>query len=178
MLLGEVWVISPFITCVPVPAAKVPADAATSSPPLPATIVLTESVYVLVEPEVTVVGPLRVMLGAVPLLWHEVQVDPVLPEKPEIPPLLAAAGKAKTSTIRVTSAIHNKPMTRQVALRCGKFVRGDGGTVFRAAKNGREFLSFTVASFLSAAAWRVTAASGGRRMQLSERLNPSGSKHT
>jgi multisubunit Na+/H+ antiporter MnhC subunit len=41
VLLGELCTISPLDTLVPVPAAKVPAEAATSTPPLPDVIVLT-----------------------------------------------------------------------------------------------------------------------------------------
>jgi len=134
---------------VPVPAVNVQADAATSTPPLPATIVLTEMVYVLVEPEVTVVGPLRVTVGAVPLLWHEVHVDPFFPEKPEIPPLLAAAGSEKKSAIIVTSAIQDSPMARDVSRRCRIIVGMNArGTGFAVARAGRRFLSSTVASFL------------------------------
>ena len=40
----------------------------------------------LVEPEVTVVGPTILTVGtAVPVLWQRVQVVPLFPEKPEIP---------------------------------------------------------------------------------------------
>lgn len=46
----------------------------------------------MVEPDATVVGPLRVTVGGVPVLWHEVQVDPLFPEKPVIPLLEALAG--------------------------------------------------------------------------------------
>ena len=46
----------------------------------------------MVEPEATVVGPVRVTVGGVPVLWHEVQVEPLFPEKPEIPLLEALAG--------------------------------------------------------------------------------------
>jgi hypothetical protein len=53
--------------------------------------VLTEIVYVVVDPEATDVGPVNVTFGAVPELWHDVQVEPLLPENPEIPPLLALA---------------------------------------------------------------------------------------
>jgi hypothetical protein len=34
----------------------------------------------LVDPEVTLVGPVKVTLGAVPELWHDVQVVPLFPE--------------------------------------------------------------------------------------------------
>jgi hypothetical protein len=44
-----------------------------------------------VDPEATVVGPVSVTVGGVPLLWQDVQVEPVLPENPEIPPLEALA---------------------------------------------------------------------------------------
>jgi hypothetical protein len=33
-----------------------------------------------------------VTVGAVPLLWQPVQVDPFFPEKPDIPLLVALAG--------------------------------------------------------------------------------------
>jgi len=47
----------------------------------------------LVEPEVTVVGPVSVMVGTLVLeLWHVVHVEPLFPENPEMPPLLAFAG--------------------------------------------------------------------------------------
>jgi len=48
-----------------------------------------------VDPEATVVGPLSVTVGGVPLLWQDVQVEPALPENPEIPPLEALAGIGK-----------------------------------------------------------------------------------
>jgi hypothetical protein len=44
VLLGELWTISPLETLVPVPAANVPAEAATSTPPLPEEMTLTEMV--------------------------------------------------------------------------------------------------------------------------------------
>jgi hypothetical protein len=51
--------------------------------------VLTLRVYEFVDPEATEVGPVKVTVGAAPELWQEVQVDPFIPEKPEIPLLLA-----------------------------------------------------------------------------------------
>jgi hypothetical protein len=98
---------------------------------------------------VTVVGPLRVTVGAVPPLWHEVHVDPFFPEKPEMPPLLAAAGSGNKSAIIVTSAIQDSPMARDCSRR-RRIVFGmdAAGTGFTAAKAGRKFLSSTVASFL------------------------------
>jgi len=74
-----------------VPAANVPAVAATSSPPFPAVSTLTERVYVLVVPDVTLVGPVRVMVGmlVVLVLWHILQVEPLMPDIPEMPLLLA-----------------------------------------------------------------------------------------
>jgi len=45
-----------------------------------------------VDPDATVVGPLRVTVGEVPVLWHDVQVDPLFPEKPVMPLLEALAG--------------------------------------------------------------------------------------
>jgi hypothetical protein len=50
----------------------------------------------LVEPELTLVGPLSVTEGAVPLLWHEVQIELLFPEKPEMPLLVALAGTEQT----------------------------------------------------------------------------------
>jgi hypothetical protein len=44
VLLGALWTISPLRTFVPVPAVNVPAEAATSRPPLPATPPLTVTV--------------------------------------------------------------------------------------------------------------------------------------
>ena len=110
--LGEVCVISPFKTLVPVPAANVPAVAATSSPPLPAVSTLTESVYVLVVPDVTLVGPVRVMVGilVVLVLWQFLQVEPLMPDIPEMPPLLARAGTAAYTNANVTSAAHTTLM--------------------------------------------------------------------
>src|ERR1700757_50717 len=68
VLLGALCTISPLRTFVPVPAAKVPADAATSTPPLPAVPVLPAIGYVWVDPEATGVGPVMVTVGAGPLL--------------------------------------------------------------------------------------------------------------
>jgi len=82
-------VISPFKTLVPVPAMKVPIVEATSRPALPEPP--TVRVYVFVEPEVTEVGPVSVTVGLAPVLWQLVQVEPVFPEKPEMPLLLAFA---------------------------------------------------------------------------------------
>jgi hypothetical protein len=41
------------------------------------------------------------------LLWHEVQVDPLIPENPEIPPLLAFAVEGQHMGIKTRIAIHN-----------------------------------------------------------------------
>jgi len=60
---------------------------------------------VFVEPEATVAGPVSVTVGGVPELWHDVQVEPVLPETPEIPPpeALAEIGQQITaSAVRIT----------------------------------------------------------------------------
>jgi hypothetical protein len=47
----------------------------------------------LVEPEATLVGPDSVIVGTfVLLLWHRVQVEPLLPENPEMPLVLALTG--------------------------------------------------------------------------------------
>jgi hypothetical protein len=53
-----------------------------------------------------VVGPLRVIVGALPLLWHEVQVETFIPEKPAMPLLLAIAGNGAKSAASVTRTIH------------------------------------------------------------------------
>ena len=62
----------------------------------------------MVEPEATVVGPVRVTVGGVPLLWHEVQVEPLFPEKPEIPLLDALAGIDEQMTANVTRMIETQ----------------------------------------------------------------------
>jgi hypothetical protein len=38
------------------------------------------------------VGPVIVTVGAVPLLWQDVQVEPLFPENPAMPLLVALAG--------------------------------------------------------------------------------------
>ena len=45
----------------------------------------------MVDPEATEVGPVSVTVGTAVVLelWHKVQVEPLLPENPEMPPLLA-----------------------------------------------------------------------------------------
>jgi hypothetical protein len=49
-----------------------------------------------VEPDATLVGPVRVTVGLLVLpLWQDVQVEPFIPENPEIPLLLAWAGTAQ-----------------------------------------------------------------------------------
>ena len=54
----------------------------------------------LVDPEATLVGPVRVTVGLLPLLWQEVQVEPFIPENPEIPLLLACALTGTRATDR------------------------------------------------------------------------------
>jgi hypothetical protein len=71
------------MTWVPEPAVNVPVLAATSRPPFPPPP--TVRVKVAVDPELIDVGPVHVTVGAAPVLWHEVQVEPVFPEKPEMP---------------------------------------------------------------------------------------------
>jgi hypothetical protein len=66
VLVADVWVTSPPITCVPDPAVNVPVLAATSRPPLPPPP--TVRVKFTFDPDVTEVGPLQVIAGAVPLL--------------------------------------------------------------------------------------------------------------
>ena len=49
----------------------------------------------MVEPDATLVGPVMVTVGLLVLpLWHDVQVEPFIPENPEMPLLLASAGSA------------------------------------------------------------------------------------
>jgi len=97
---------------------------------------------------VTVVGPVKVTVGAEPLLWHEVQVEPLFPENPEIPLLLAVAGMGDTRERRVTSPIHDIPMIGNRRCRFRLMVLGDDGTDRTTSRTGRKFLSSTVASFL------------------------------
>jgi hypothetical protein len=78
VLVDALCVISPFNTFVPAPAMNIPAVEATSNPPFPPGP--TVRVKLAVVPELTEVGPIQVMAGAVPLLWHPVQVDPFFPE--------------------------------------------------------------------------------------------------
>ena len=80
VLLGALCTTSPLSTLVPVPAANVPPEAARSIPPFPAVTVLTLSVYEVVDPDATEVGPVRVTVGDAPELWQEVQVEPFIPE--------------------------------------------------------------------------------------------------
>ena len=59
----------------------------------------------MVEPENTVVGPLITTVGLVaPVLWHMVQVEPLLPEKPEMPFGYARAEEEKQLTANTTRA--------------------------------------------------------------------------
>jgi hypothetical protein len=100
---------SPFMTCVVDPAVNVPAEAATSKPLFGVPLLL--KVYVLVVPETTVVGPLIATIGsAVPVLWHIVQVEPLLPDMPEIPLGYACAGSAarQITATRITFATQRR----------------------------------------------------------------------
>jgi len=46
-----------------------------------------------VEPDATLVGAVMVTVGLLVLpLWQDVQVEPFIPENPEMPLLLACAG--------------------------------------------------------------------------------------
>jgi hypothetical protein len=78
VLVAEACVISPFSTFVPAPAVNVPAVEATSNPPFPPPP--TVRVKLPVAPELIEVGPIQVMAGAAPVLWHIVQVEPFFPE--------------------------------------------------------------------------------------------------
>lgn len=66
-VLGVECTSSPLETLVPVPAVNVPAVEATSRPAFPV-VPVNVKVKVFLEPEVTVVGPLRVAVGLVPVL--------------------------------------------------------------------------------------------------------------
>jgi hypothetical protein len=64
---------------------------------------------VLVDPEATEVGPVSVTVGTlVLLLWHEVQLDPLIPEKPEMPLPVALAAAGQHMGISSKRAIHNQ----------------------------------------------------------------------
>ena len=59
----------------------------------------------MVDPEVTVIGPLMTTVGSVvPELWHIVHVDPLLPEAPETPFGYARADVVKQITASETRA--------------------------------------------------------------------------
>jgi hypothetical protein len=57
-----------------------------------------------VEPEATAVGPVRVTVGGVPVLWQPVQVEPLFPETPVMPPLDALAGDERQIIANITMA--------------------------------------------------------------------------
>jgi hypothetical protein len=69
-------------------------------------------VYILVEPDVTLVGPVNVIVGifVALVLWHMVQVEPLLPENPEMPPLLARAGTGEYNRAKINNVAHTRPM--------------------------------------------------------------------
>ena len=50
------------------------------------------------EPDVTVAGKAIVIVGLVPALWHWVQVVPLLPEYPAMPPGYAWAEVGSNAT--------------------------------------------------------------------------------
>jgi len=75
-------------------------------------------------------------------------VEPLFPEKPEIPLLLAAAGKGDNREMRVISAIHEIPMTGTLCSKFRLIAFGNDGTSRMKSRTGRKFLSSTVASFL------------------------------
>jgi hypothetical protein len=60
-----------------------------------------------VDPDVTEVGPLQVIAGAVPVLWQEVQVEPLFPEYPETPPGYALAGVVKEAIIHAARKMNS-----------------------------------------------------------------------
>jgi hypothetical protein len=168
VLLGALCTISPPSTFVPVPAANVPAEAATSTPPLPDVTVLTEMVYVLVDPDATDVGPVSVTAGAVPLLWHDVQVEPLLPENPEIPLLLAVARLDEQMIANARKMIQVNPYVRYCwsLFDCLICMKTDGGIDPAATglQDNGDVLSATVASFLGRRMAHY-GRPGGRRMQ-------------
>jgi hypothetical protein len=70
-----------------------------------------------VEPEVTVIGPLIVMVGlVVPELWHIVHVEPLLPDTPEIPFGYANADLEKQITENTISAATERGSFRCIIL--------------------------------------------------------------
>ena len=103
----------------------------------------------MVEPEVTVLGPVSVTVGAVPLLWHDVQVEPFLPENPEMPLLVALTGTDELMTTNVSRATQCNAIAPNLLWFFGflAWMRA-AGTLEAAPSIGRNFLCSTVASFL------------------------------
>ena len=123
----------------------------------------------LVDPDATEVGPVSVTVGMlVLLLWHEVQVEPLFPENPEIPPLLAFAVEGEHMGSSTNTAIHNH-VTRLVdVLSLDFWTTGVGVAVQQLDRN---FLGSTVASFLQPSHGAYEGG-GGRRMQFCRALLP------
>ena len=114
-------------------------------------------------------GPVSVMVGmaVVLLLWHEVQVDPLFPENPEIPPGLACAAVGRIVKTNVTSAIRlmTRACTGPIA-ELPEVRKAVANVELQALRLSRDFLSSTVASFLQPPL-ASTRAVGDDGMQLS-----------
>lgn len=83
-----------------------------------------------VDPDATLVGPESVTVGLLVLeLWQEVQVEPFMPEKPEMPLLLACAATGK----KVSATAINPINTAEWVFR-GRNIRD--ATVFEALGPG------------------------------------------
>jgi hypothetical protein len=135
--LGALCTNSPLEIFVLVPATKVPAEVATSRPAAEVPPV-TVSVKLLVEPEATDVGPVKVTPGAVPELWQEVQVEPLLPENPEMPLPVALAGRVKEMRAQTTRPRNSKEtvfLVMEYSLRWTGFgIASTGGAARKAEK--------------------------------------------
>lgn len=81
----------------------------------------------MVEPEATEVGPVIVTVGAVPLLWQDVQVEPLLPEKPEMPLLVALAGIDEANVSRTIQKSATTPV--RCLFRCLAGINAAGTTL-------------------------------------------------
>jgi hypothetical protein len=126
----------------------------------------------LVEPEATVVGPVRVTVGGVPLLWHEVHVEPLFPENPEMPLLDALAGIDEWMTANITRMIETHEMRdRTTGFLSERLGIDDAVASWVVFKGEKRFLFCTGASFHRR---RSRTQPGGRKMQVVQVLKPIG----
>lgn len=108
------------------------------------------------------------MVGMLVLpLWQDVQVEVLLPENPEIPPLLALAGIDHCKVASSARTIQDQRV-RVSSLREWKRL---GLTTAEALRVSRDLLKFTVLPFFGGRAAH-TNADGGRRMQIVGMLQP------